>query len=208
MSNKRGLLLVVSSPSGAGKTTLSSRLRAEFPDLGFSVSYTTRPMRSGEQDGRDYHFVSEETFAKMVDEDAFVEWAWVHGHHYGTSYAAVAQAMEDGTDMLFDIDYQGARQIKSRFPDAVMVFVLPPSMEELSQRLHSRATDAQDVIERRLQGAVEELNHYDAYEYLVINDDLERAYQEMRSVYLAAKCNWRRRARFAESLVAAARKES
>ncbi len=206
MSNDRGILLVVSSPSGAGKTTLSTRLRAEFPSLGFSVSYTTRPMRTGEQDGKDYHFVTAERFERMVAEDAFVEWAWVHGHRYGTAFDSVAKAVDGGADMLFDIDYQGARQIKSRFPDAVMVFVLPPSMEELSRRLHSRATDAEDVIERRLYGAVEELNHYDAYEYLVINEDFDRAYEELRSVYLAAKCNWRRRARFAESLVSGARK--
>ncbi|MCD6496954.1 MAG: guanylate kinase [Deltaproteobacteria bacterium] len=202
-----GLLLVVSSPSGAGKTTLARRLRDDFSGLGFSVSYTTRPPRTGEQDGVDYHFVTQETFDRMVGEGRFAEWAHVHGHSYGTAYEAIDQALKSGTDMLFDIDYQGGRQIKSRFPDAVMVFVLPPSVDELARRLRGRATDSKASIEKRLHGAVEELNHYDAYEYLVVNENLDRAYDELRAVYVASRCNWRLRAHFAEQLVTEARRQ-
>ena len=201
-----GLLLVVSSPSGAGKTTLARRLRNDFDELGFSVSYTTRPARPGEQDGVDYSFVTQEAFDAMVDQGRFAEWAQVHGHRYGTAFEAIDEALKSGKDMLFDIDYQGGRQLKSRFPDAVMVFVLPPSMKELARRLRGRATDSQTSIEKRLHGAVEELNHYDAYEYLVINENLDQAYDELRSVYVSARCNWRRRAHFAEQLVTKARR--
>ena len=204
---QRGVLLVVSSPSGAGKTTLCSKLRGAHPNITFSVSYTTRPPRPGERDGVDYHFVSGEEFERMVQEGAFAEWAWVHGHRYGTALRPVAQALAQGLDMLFDIDYQGARQLKCRFPEAVMVFILPPSVRELVARLERRATEAPEVRARRLKGAVSELDHYDAYDFLVINDDLEQAYRELEAVYLAARCMSRNRAMFAERLVAEAREE-
>jgi guanylate kinase len=202
-----GLLLVVSSPSGAGKTTLSRKLRDEFPNLGFSVSYTTRTPRRNETDGRDYHFVDDETFDEMIRREKLAEWAEVHGNRYGTAYEAVREALESGKDMIFDIDYQGGHQLKERFPEAVMVFVLPPSMDVLTARLRGRKTDSRKSIELRLRGAVEELGHYDEYDYLVVNDELEEAYQELRSIYLASLCAARRRGRKAKELLRQAKQE-
>ncbi|MCX4244588.1 guanylate kinase [Paraliomyxa miuraensis] len=182
----RGMLLVVSSPSGAGKTTLCNRLRQEFPRLGFSVSFTTRPGRKGETDGVDYSFVDMATFQEMVARDEFAEYAMVHGNMYGTSARRVAQAIEGGQDILFDIDYQGGRQLRQKFPDdVVLVFILPPSIKELERRLRGRGTDSDEVIERRIRVAREELRHYDEYDYLVMNDDLDRAYDVLRAVYLS-----------------------
>jgi len=201
----RGLLIVVSSPSGAGKTTLCRRLIDEFPDIVFSVSYTTREMRRGEEEGTDYHFVDRATFDAMVERGEFAEWAEVHGNRYGTTVAAVRQALEGGRHVLFDVDYQGGRQIKAKFEkEAVLVFVLPPSLEELEARLRKRATDAPEVIERRLAKARDELKHYGLYQYLIVNDDLPRAYEKLRAVYLAAQCQIDRMGPVAEQLVRAA----
>ncbi len=197
MSNSRGALLVVSSPSGAGKTTLCQRLRSEFPRLGYSVSYTTRKPRTGERDGVDYHFVDKSTFAEMVARDEFAEYALVHGNNYGTTTKTVNDALNNGRDLLFDIDFQGGRQLKQKFADdMVLIFVLPPSLDELARRLRGRATDAREVIERRLRVAREELRHYDEYDYVIVNDDLERAYDGMRAIYLATlhRCDRQRRA--------------
>lgn len=183
-----GLLLVVSSPSGAGKTTLCRRLVQAHPELRFSVSYTTRAPRPGEVDGVDYHFVSEEAFSQMVDEGAFAEWAVVHGRRYGTAISTVREALQKGQQVLFDVDYQGAERLLSQFPaEARLVFILPPSLAELEARLRGRATDAPEVIERRLRKAREELSHYRSYHYLIINDDLMRGYAELESVYLAER---------------------
>ena len=199
---QRGLLLVVSSPSGAGKTTLCHRLIDEFPNIVFSVSSTTRPIRRGEEEGTDYCFVDEPTFEKMVQAGEFAEWAEVHGHRYGTTVEAVRQALEGGRHVLFDIDYQGGRQIKAKFEkDAVLVFVLPPSLEELESRLRKRATDAPDVIERRLKKAREELKQYGIYQFLIVNDDLRHAYDRLRAIYLAAQCGADRVGHIAEALV-------
>jgi guanylate kinase len=208
MSNEltdRGLLLVVSSPSGAGKTTLCHRLMAEFPEVMFSVSYTTRPIRRGEKDGVDYHFVDHATFDGMVEKGEFAEWANVHGNKYGTTVATVREALEGGRHVLFDIDYQGARQLKARFEaEAVLVFVLPPSLEELEERLRKRATDAPEAIERRLINAQEEFNvlkQYGLYQYLVVNDDLLRAYDKLRAIYVASLCAIDRMGQVAEELI-------
>jgi guanylate kinase len=198
----RGLLVVVSSPSGAGKTTLCRRLIDEFPDIVFSVSYTTRPKRRGEEEGVDYHFVDRAAFDHMVEREEFAEWAEVHGNRYGTTVAAVNQALEGGRHVLFDIDYQGGRQIKAKFEkEAVLVFVLPPSLAELEHRLRQRATDAPEVIERRLKKAHEELKQYGIYQYLIVNDDLPRAYDRLRAIYLAAQCGIDRVGHVAEALV-------
>lgn len=197
----KGLLLVVSSPSGAGKTTLTRKLQEEYPDIGFSVSYTTRPPRPNERDGVDYHFIDDTTFDRMVQENRFAEWAHVHGHRYGTSLEAIRTAIDQGRDMLFDVDYQGGQQLKAAFADAVMVFVLPPSVEELKSRLKRRATESDSIIARRLSRAAEEMTHYDAYAYLVVNDDLEQAYKELKSIYLASRCSRTRRAALAQELV-------
>ncbi len=205
----RGLLIVVSSPSGAGKTTLCRRLIDEFPNIVFSVSYTTRPLRRGEEDGVDYHFVDRAVFDQMVARDEFAEWAEVHGNRYGTTVEAVHQALEGGRHVLFDIDYQGGRQLKASFEhEAVLVFVLPPSLSELERRLRQRATDAPDVIERRLAKARDELDQYGIYQYLIVNDDLPRAYDRLRAIYLAAQCTIDRVGHVAESLVREAEKKS
>lgn len=197
-----GLLVVVSSPSGAGKTTLCRRLCAEFPRLRFSVSYTTRPPRAGERDGVDYHFVGHDEFERMVAAGDLAEWAEVHGNRYGTGMEPVRYALDGRGDAVFDIDYQGGRQIGARFPEqAVMVFIVPPSMEELEARLRRRATDSEDAIERRLRHARHELGHYGEYRYLIVNDDLDRAYEELRAVYLAAHAERSRRAQAAEALI-------
>jgi guanylate kinase len=198
----RGLLIVVSSPSGAGKTTLCRRLISEFPDVIFSVSYTTRPKRRGEEEGVDYCFVDRARFDAMIENGEFAEWADVHQHRYGTTVEAVRQALEGGRHVLFDIDYQGGRQIKAKFAEeAVLVFVLPPSLEELERRLHKRDTDAPEVIERRLRKAHEELKQYGIYQYLIVNDDIARAYDRLRAVYLAAQSGIDRMGPVAEQLV-------
>ncbi|MBX7084545.1 MAG: guanylate kinase [Nannocystaceae bacterium] len=201
-SDARGLLFVVSSPSGAGKTTLCNRLRDEFPRLEFSVSYTTRRPRPGETDGVEYHFVDQPTFQEMIARDEFAEYAMVHGNMYGTSAVRVEQALAGGRDLLFDIDYQGGRKLRASFPqDVVLVFILPPSIRALEQRLRSRATDSDDVIERRLRVAREELKHYDEYDFLVMNDDLTRAYDALRAIYVAEQHRKVRQATAAEAVI-------
>jgi guanylate kinase len=189
---RRGSLIVISSPSGAGKTTLSRRLLEEFPSIGFSVSLTTRPPREGEVDGVDYEFVDHATFDRMIAEQALAEWAEVHGNRYGTSRAAVESALAEGRDMLFDIDWQGGRALAGQWPDDVVkVFVLPPSLAVLEARLRGRGTDDAQVIERRLRRAVEEMAHYPEYDYLVVNDDLDQAYATLRAVYLTSRLTTR-----------------
>jgi guanylate kinase len=197
----RGLLLVVSSPSGAGKTTLCMRLRREF-NIGFSVSYTTRQPRPGETEGVEYHFVSHERFQEMAAADEFAEYAMVHGNMYGTAARQVGDALAQGRDLLFDIDFQGGRQLRQRFPGEVMlVFILPPSLRELERRLRQRGTDADEVIARRLKVARSELEHYDEYDYLIVNDDLDRAYDALRGIYVAACHRAYRQAGIAEQLI-------
>jgi guanylate kinase len=201
---RRGILLVISSPSGAGKTTLARKL-AERHGLHFSVSYTTRAPRPGEKDGEDYHFVSSDEFSRMIDRQQFAEWAVVHGNRYGTAIATVDQAIEQGKDTLFDIDYQGGRQIRQKWlNDSVLCFILPPSVEELEKRLRQRATDSAEVIARRLAMAHKELFHYSDYDYLVVNDQLEKAYDELRSIYIAARCARGRNEPLAQALLAEA----
>jgi guanylate kinase len=199
---RRGILLVISSPSGAGKTTLTRRLAAAH-SLCFSVSYTTRQPRPGEVEGVDYHFVDGPTFDRMVASGEFAEHALVHGNRYGTSITTVNRAVEQGMDCLFDIDFQGGRQIRRQWPeDSVLVFILPPSLKELERRLRQRATDAPEVIERRLRTAQDELRHYAEYDYLVVNDDLEKAFAELSAIYTAARCARPRSAPHARGLLA------
>jgi len=189
---ERGTLFIVSSPSGAGKTTLTRRLLEEFSgpprQLAFSVSYTTRPQRPGEIDGRDYHFVTSEQFEHMVLRGEFAEHAVVFGNRYGTAQAPVEAALTHGTDVIFDVDWQGGAALAARWPeDSLKVFILPPDLEILASRLHNRATDAADVIDRRLRKAIEELNHFDEYQHLIVNDDLDRAYAVLRAIYLTRR---------------------
>jgi guanylate kinase len=185
-TSTEGILFVVSAPSGGGKTTLCRRLLAEFPQIHLSISTTTRAPRGSERNGVEYNFVDRPTFEAMIERGAFVEWAEVHGNLYGTSREVILEATHHGRDVLFDIDYQGGRSLKSQFPDAVMILVVPPSMEVLEARLRARATDTAEVVARRLAKAKEELSHYHLYDYLILNDDLDRAYELLRTVYRAA----------------------
>ena len=181
---RRGLMLVISSPSGAGKTSLSRRLIEDFPELSLSVSCTTRAPRTGEVDGREYHFVTPGDFETMVREHQFLEHAEVHEHRYGTPRGPAMAALESGRDILFDIDWQGAMSIAAQAPgDVARVFILPPSMAELKSRLHGRAQDAADVIERRLGRAHGEIRMWGEYDYVLLNDDFERAYRELTHIY-------------------------
>ena len=186
--SRRGLLLVISSPSGAGKTSLARRLVADEPDLTLSISATTRAPRQGEVDGREYHFTSAEAFDAMVAAGEFLEWAEVHEHRYGTPRAAVEALLAEGRDVLFDIDWQGADQIRKAMPnDIVGVFILPPSMKVLAGRLKGRASDAPDVIERRLGRAKGEIAKWEAYDYVIVNEDFERAYADLVHIYRAER---------------------
>jgi guanylate kinase len=196
------LLLIISSPSGAGKTTLTRRLLGQFPDLTFSVSDTTRPIRTGEVDGTDYHFVGRDVFEDKIQRGHFAEWAEVHGNLYGTSISEIERARSEGRrGLVFDIDYQGARQIKARFPTAVGIFILPPSMRELEQRLRKRASEDEATIQRRFEKAREEIGHYPFFDYLVVNEDLEHALAELKGVVFAETSRrWRTAAR-AEALL-------
>jgi guanylate kinase len=195
------LLLIVSSPSGAGKTTLCNRLREEFPELRFSVSHTTRRPRPGEVDGREYHFVEPATFEQMIQGASFAEWARVHGNLYGTSLKEIEIARATAKGVLFDIDYQGARQIKAAMPSAVGVFILPPSLAELERRLRGRGTEDEAATARRLHNAKGEIEHYGIFDYVIVNDDIHRAYAELRSVAFAERCRRHRHARLCERML-------
>jgi len=195
------LPLIVTAPSGGGKTTLVGRLLAAFPDLVQSVSYTTRAPRAGEVTGRDYHFVDAAEFDAMVARDAFAEWAEVHGQRYGTSLERVAAARAHHRGVVFVIDVQGARQIKARIPGAVGVFVLPPSLAELERRLRGRGTDPEPVIVRRLHNALGEIGHYGLFDYVVVNDDLEAATEELVAIVRAERARCATRARAAEAVL-------
>ncbi|WP_272700539.1 guanylate kinase [Desulfovibrio sp. Fe33] len=183
-----GQVLVVCAPSGTGKSTLISMLRKEYPDFGFSVSYTTRAPRGEEQDGREYHFVSRDTFVAMRSRGAFCEWAEVHGNFYGTATKPVEEMLHQGQDVLFDIDVQGAKQLRKTFYKGTFVFLLPPSREELVRRLKGRGTDSEESIAKRLANAAGELAQAEWFDYWVVNESLEEAYDELKAVYLAGKC--------------------
>jgi guanylate kinase len=183
---RRGLMFVLSSPSGAGKTTLSRMLIAETPALQMSVSATTRPMRPGEADGKDYHFVDQKRFDAMVTNGELLEWAKVFENHYGTPRAPVEASLAAGRDVLFDIDWQGTQQLRSRSPnDVVSVFILPPSVAALEQRLHTRAQDSEEVIRGRMKKAGDEMSHFDAYDYIVVNDNIGIAFEAVKSILRA-----------------------
>ena len=183
----QGTLFIVSAPSGAGKTSMVRALMERDPDLGFSVSHTTRPPRPGEVDGRDYHFVDVPTFERLVEEGAFLEYARVFDNYYGTSRAAVEAQLAEGRDVFLDIDWQGARQVRQAWPEAVSIFVLPPSREALEARLRGRGTDSDEVIAGRMARAVDEASHYDEYDYLIVNDDFETAVGDLGAIVRARR---------------------
>lgn len=201
------LLLILSSPSGAGKTTLTRKLLEACPELRFSVSHTTRSPRAREVDGRDYHFVDRARFDAMVAEGAFIEWAEVHGNCYGTALAEIdrARATPGCKGLIFDIDYQGARQIRAKVPEVVGIFILPPSMEELEKRLRGRASETEEAVQRRFAVAKREIEHYALFDYVVVNDHVESAFDHLRSIVLSERSRRLRRAPLAESLLRSGR---
>lgn len=191
---RRGVMLVLSSPSGAGKSTIARNLLTKEDNLEMSVSVTTRAKRGSEIDGTHYHFISEKEFERLKDGNALLEWAPVHGNYYATPRDAVDNAMGEGRDMLFDIDYQGGQQLMATArADVVSIFILPPSMTELKSRLVRRAEDEEEVIAKRLANAVEEITHWREYDYVVINDDLDNAFSQVRSILVAERLRRDRR---------------
>ena len=186
---RRGLMFVLSSPSGAGKSTIANRLlKEERNKLKMSVSYTTRSPRPGEVEGKDYHFVDKETFRGMAEDDQFLEWARVFDQRYGTPRDTVFKDLETGQDILFDIDWQGAQQLfQLAGGDVVRVFILPPGLKTLRQRLEDRATDTQDVIDRRMDRALAEVSHWDGYDYVLVNDDLDDCYDCVQTILTAER---------------------
>ena len=190
---RRGLLFVLSSPSGAGKSTIARMLLAADDGVAMSISATTRPIRPGEVDGRDYHFVTEQRFDEMVADGAFLEWAHVFGHRYGTLKSEVLKVIEGGRDVLLDIDWQGTQQLKQVDPDIVRVFILPPSMTELERRLRARGTDSEEVIRRRMERAATEISHWAEYDYVLINNNAEKCRELVHNILEAERLKATRR---------------
>jgi len=188
----KGIALIISGPSGAGKGTLVKMLIKEFPNIQFSISYTTRKPREGEIDGVDYVFISKKEFKKLIEKDMFAEWAKVHGNYYGTPRKEIEEKLNKGFDVVFDIDVQGAKNLKQNLRQGVFVFILPPSIDELKRRLIKRGSDDPKTIEIRLKNAQKEMEAIDEFEYVILNDDLNKAYDYLRCIYLSTKCKVRR----------------
>lgn len=199
MPEVEGLLFIVAAPSGAGKSSLVKALLEDIPDLALSISYTTRAPRPGEQNGREYHFVDQATFARMREAGEFLECAEVHGNWYGTSKAQIGRLRAAGRDVVLEIDWQGAQQVRRLFPDAIGIFILPPSLEELGRRLINRGQDSEEVIRRRLAAAAAEIGHAVEFDYAIINNDFERARGDLAAVVRASRLAMeRQRARHPE----------
>ncbi len=199
---KEGLLFVVSGASGTGKTTLCREMVKIFPDLRFSISHTTRPRRPGDEEGRDYYFVSPEDFQRMIDGGDFVEWAEIYGHRYGTSRGMLENARVDGMDLILDIDVQGAAQLKKKDLRGIFIFLFPPSMAELKRRLMERRTEGKEALSERLKKARDEIAQARWYDYLITNDHLETAKQQLRSIIAAEYCRPERQMEQLEKLMA------
>jgi guanylate kinase len=182
MKNTKNNVFIISAPSGSGKTTLIALLLTENPSLSFSISHTTRPPRPGERDGVEYFFISEQKFEQMIREERFVEWAEVHGHFYGTSREMLVQPEKENRDVILDIDVQGAAQVRQKMPEAISIFILPPSYEALKTRLLTRQKDKQEVMLKRLENARKEIRRYSEFDYIIINDDLETASKSLSSI--------------------------
>jgi guanylate kinase len=183
----KGLLFIVTAPSGAGKSSLIGALLKQDPRVRLSISHTTRAPRPGETNGREYHFVDEAAFLGMLERGEFLESAQVHGHRYGTSHAAVASAIKDGHDLVLEIDWQGAEQVRRLHPDSISIFILPPSLDELERRLRARGQDAEAVIRRRLANALEELPHAPEFDYVIINKDFDIAKTDLQAIVRAER---------------------
>ena len=199
---ERGTLIVVSAPSGAGKSSLAERVLKRVSDLRFSISYTTRAPRGNEQHGVDYYFVSEEEFSAMRERDEFLECAEVHGYLYGTHEKPIEEMLSQGFDVMLDIDVQGAEQVRRRIPEAVLIFILPPSSEVLEARLRARNLNAPADIERRLRNAAIEVQLYERFDYAVLNDDLDRALDQLEAIIVAERCRPFRQRNRIESVIA------
>ena len=191
MKRKKGLLFVVSAPSGAGKTSLCRAITDSLEKLTHSISTTTRKPRPGEIDGRDYYFVSEERFREMIQAGDFAEWAEVHSNFYGTSRRVLDDMISKGLDVILDIDTQGAKQIKAKYDTAVFIFILPPSLDILEERLRNRKSDHEDEIRKRMQRSREEIGDYAMYDYIIVNRDFDRALTELRSIVISERCRTR-----------------
>ncbi len=187
MADPIGTLFVISAPSGAGKTSLVKALLEQTENIGVSVSHTTRAMREGEQDGIDYNFINKETFVAMVEQSAFLEHAQVFDNFYGTSIANIEDKLKQGEDVILEIDWQGAAQVRKQLPYAVNIFILPPSQAALEERLRGRGQDSDEIILRRMRDAKSETSHYSEYDYLVVNDDFDKALIELQSIVLARR---------------------
>ena len=185
-----GNLFIVAAPSGAGKTTLVSLLLENDPQIRVSISHTTRAPRPGEENGREYHFIDVPAFLEKVQHGEFLEWAEVHGNYYGTSKKWIESEMSSGRDVLLEIDWQGAQQVRKSFPKAIGIFVLPPSMDVLNTRLSGRGTDSAEVIARRIAAAHDEMRHVDEFDYVIINDDLQQASGDLQSIVTASRLHY------------------
>lgn len=199
----KGTLYIVSAPSGAGKSSLIQALLQTMPayDTRVSISHTTREPRPGEKPGEHYFFISIAEFEKLIEEDAFLEHAEVFGNYYGTSYTTIENMLNQGIDVFLDIDWQGARQVRSRMPSARSVFILPPSLEELTRRLHNRGQDSAEVIEQRMIKATAEMSHYNEYDYLIINDDFDIALQDLKTIIRAERLHLGRQQQRYDALI-------
>ncbi|MEF3254510.1 MAG: guanylate kinase [Deferribacterales bacterium] len=183
--NKRGKLFVISAPSGAGKTTLCTKLMECYDNIRYSISFTTREPRFDEIDGKDYYFIDKDRFQKMIENDEFIEWALVHGNYYGTSKKLIMDYIKSGKDVLLDIDPQGARQLKNKLNYGIYIFIIAPSMRDLKSRLINRRTESMDKIELRLQNAKKEIAYFKEYDYIIVNKDINSSYKELESIYIA-----------------------